>query len=225
MPEIVDPDYIYVNVDTNAYYVRSQTTKDESLLASMVSDTIFQYFADTTEKFKMDYRFSPMATLIDDTEKSIDSSLTDIEMHKRIYPIVNSSQTFELKYNNAIEPSTFESTYFNIEDQIRPGVLYETVIQDDGEGKLRSVHVSTGVTLDSDVGTIDYATGDVSVTLFPYNLPSDTLDIRFYCVPVSKNIVSGYNQIIVPDDSAVNSDLNRSQGVLVTMNVVDTEKG
>lgn len=225
VPEIVDPDYIYVNVDCNVYYIRSQTTKDESQIASLVSNTIYQYFADTTEKFKMDYRFSPMTAAIDDTEKSIDSSLTEIEMHKRIYPIINSSQTFELKFNNAIEPSTFESTYFNIEDQVRPGILYETVIQDDGEGKLRSVHVSTGVTLNSDVGTINYTTGDISVTLFPYNLPSDTLDIRFYCVPVNKNIVSGYNQIIVPDDTAVNSDLNRSQGVLVTMNVVDTEKG
>lgn len=225
VPEIIDPDYIYINVTSNPNYIRSQTTLDETLLASMVSDTIYEYFADTTEKFKMDFRFSPMTTAIDDTEKSIDSSLNSIMFHKRIYPIANTSQTFEVKFNNAIEPGTVETTYFNIEDQVRPGVLYETVIKDDGDGKMQSVHVSTDIVLDSDVGTIDYDTGSISITLFPYTLPADTLDVRIYANPVSNNIVSGYNQIIIPDDSAINSDLNRKQGVLVTMSVVDTEKG
>lgn len=225
VPEIVDPDYIYINVESDVFYIRSQTTNDESYLGAQTSDVIYQYFSDTTEKFKMDYRFSPMTALIDDTDKSFDSSLTDIAMHKRIYPVVNTSQTFEMKFNNPLVPGSIESTYFNIEDQVRPGVLYETVIEDDGNGKMRSMHVSTGIVLDSDVGTVDYDTGDISVTLFPYNLPADTLDIRFYVTPLNKNIVSGYNQIIVPDTSAINSDLNRRQGVTVVMNVVDTEKG
>jgi len=225
VPEIIDPDYIYVNVVTDIYYIRSQTTRDSTYLGALASDTIYQYFSDTTEKFKMDFRFSPMVKAIDETNKSFDSSLTEIYFHKRIYPLLNSSQTFEVKFNNAIVPGTLETSYYDLEDTARPGVLYETMIEDDGNGKLRSVHVSTGNIFDSDVGTIDYDTGDVSITLFPYALPVDTLDLRIYATPKNKNIISGYNQIIVPDDSAYNSDLNRRQGVLVTMNVVDTERG
>jgi len=225
VPEIIDPDYIYINVTSNPYYIRSQTTLDKTYLASLVSNTIYQYFADTTEKFKMDFRFSPMTTAIDATDKSIDSSLNSIVMQKRIYPTVNTSQTFEIKFNNAIKPGTIETTYFDVQDTVRTGVLYNSVIKDNGSGKLISYHVTNGNVLTSDVGTVDYTTGDISITVFPYSLPNDTLDIRIYATPVSNNVISGYNQIIVPDDSAINPDLNRKQGVTVTMSVVDTEKG
>jgi len=224
VPEILDPDYIYVNVISDVFYVRSKTINEASLLASMTTNTIYSYFQDTTEKFKMDFRFSPMVTRIDNTEKSFDSSLCSIFMHKRVYPLVNSQQTFELNFNNAIEPNSLESTYFNIEDKVRPGVLYETVIRDNGKGKMRSHHVNTGVVLNPDIGTVDYATGVVSITIFPYNLPLDTMDIRIYAVPTQKNLISGYNQIIVPCKSAINYDLNRKQGVMVNMRTVNTEK-
>lgn len=224
VPEIIDPDYIYVNVDSNVFYIRSQTVLDESNIGSNVSTTIYDYFSSTTEKFKMDFRFSPMVTEIDDTDPSIDSSLTDIKLHKRIYPIVNLSQTFELKFNNALEKNSIESSYYNIEDSVNTGVLYEMVIRDDGNGKMQLVQVSNDLILDSDIGTVDYNTGVVSITIFPYSLPVDTLDIRIYTTPEHKNIESGYNQIIVPDDSSVNVDVNREQGVKVTMHTVDTER-
>ena len=67
---------------------------------SSVTDNIYEYFSDTTGKFKMDFRMSPMIRKIDDSDQSIDSSLSSISIHKRIYPIVNLSQTFNIKFNN-----------------------------------------------------------------------------------------------------------------------------
>ena len=225
VPEIVDPDYIYINVDTDIYYIRSQTTLSESVLINMTSDNIYQYFTDTTGKFKMDFRFSPMITEIDNTEYSIDSSLSSIYIHKRIYPIINLSQTFDIKFNNALKPNTLETSYFNVEDNVLTGTSLESVIQDDGNGKLKLIYVNTGVVLNSDVGTINYDTGEISMTVFPYRLPTDTLDIRVYAIPVSNNIESGYNQIIIPDESSVNHDVNRKQGVTVRITDTELKKG
>ncbi len=225
VPEIIDPDYIYINTDSDVFYIPSQTTLSESKMIDMVTNTIIQYFDDTTEKFKMDFRFSPMSARIDNTDPAFDSSLSNIIMHKRIYPIINLSQTFSLKFNNSITPNSVESSYFNVEDSVFAGVTLESVVKDDGNGILYLMYVNTGVVINSDIGTIDYDTGDMTFTIFPYSVPVDTLDIRIYVTPKMKNIESGYNQIIIPDESAVNHDVNRKQGITVRMNEDEIKKG
>jgi len=225
VPEIIDPDYIYVNINTDIFYINSRTILSESKMVEMATDTIYKYFNNTTGKFKMDFRFSPMTTNIDNTDQSFDSSLSSIIIHKRIYPIINLSQTFNLKFNNSLEPNTIESTYFNIEDEVFKGITLESVIKDNGNGKLRLIYVNSGVVINNDIGNVNYETGEMTFTIFPYNLPVDTLDVRIYATPKSKNIKSGYNQIIIPDESAVNQDVNRKQGVNIKMIDVEIEKG
>lgn len=221
VPEIVDPDYIYINIDNNSYYYRAKTTKDKGQLAQEITDNINQYFDDTTKKFKMDFRFSPMSTIIDSTDTSIDNSLTNVYIHKRIYPITNLQQTFEINFNNALIAGTIESSYYNVEDALIDNLSIEAVIKDDGNGIMQIMYASSGIIINDDIGTVDYDTGLISITIFPYALPLDTLDIRLYATPKEKNIQSGYNQIIKPDDSAVNPDLNRMQGVKVVMNEIN----
>ena len=169
----------------------------------------------------MDFKFSPMTTAIDNTDKSFDSSLSSITMHKRVYPIINISQTFNIKFNNPIIPESIQSSYFNISDIEKEEVFYEVGIIDNGKGIMILKQVSNNLILNSNIGTVNYDTGEISITIFPYGIPLDTLDIRVYATPKYKNIVSGYNQIIIPDDSAINVDVNRMQGVTVTMNVID----
>ena len=225
VPEIIDPDYIYVNVDTDVYYSRSKTVISASQLASMTSSIIYTFFNDTTKKFKMDFRLSQMATKIDNTESSFDSSLSNIIIHKRIYPIVNAQQTFELKFNNAILPNTIETSYYDTEDVNVYGIKIETVIKDNGAGKMQVIQVSNGVVINANAGIVNYDTGTISITLFPYSLPLDTLDVRVYATPKNKNIISGYNQIILPDDTPINIDVNRKQGVTVRVNAIDVKRG
>jgi len=223
VPEILNPDYIYINIDATVFYIKSQTIQSESELISKTMQTIYQYFADTTEKFKMDYRFSPMITKIDNTDLSFDSSLADIYIHKRIYPIVNSSQTFNLKFNNPLKPGTIYSSYFNIEDN--SNIVYETIIKDNAKGTLSLIYVSNNIVVDNDIGNVDYEKGTITLTIFPYSIPPDTLDIRIYATPLHKNIISGYNQIIIPDNSPVNYDINRLQGIKINMKDIEIEKG
>lgn len=225
VPEILDPDYIYVSVDTTVYYTRSKTVLSDSQLILLVTNTIYQYFRDTTEKFKMDFRFSPMATKIDANDSSFDSSLSNITIHKRVYPIINLKQTFDLKFNNALVPGSIETSHWDTEDTTTPGATIESVARDNGLGVMQIINVATGIVLTPNAGTVDYEKGTVSLTMFPYSIPLDTLDLRIYATPVNKNVVSGYNQIIIPDESAINIDVNRKQGVTVKMKAIDVKRG
>ena len=216
VPEIIDPDYIYINLVTSVYYNKPKTILSSTQLTNEVNTTITNYFANTTQKFKMNFKYSPMVTQIDSSDPSVDSSLTLVTLHKRIYPIVNLNQTFAVNFNNAINPGSVVSSYYSIQDS-SSGVQYPVVLEDDGIGNIRLVKVSTNVVLNAKVGTVNYSTGTVTFTIFPYNLPPDTLDIRVYATPNINNIVSGYNQIILVDDSALNVSVNRQQGVVVNM--------
>lgn len=217
IPEIIDPDYIYVNIDTSVYYRKSKTIKDDSQLVTETINTIIKYFNDTTQKFKMDFKFSPMVSRIDNTDDSFDSSLTDIKFHKRIYPKINMSQTFEIQFNNEINKNSIISTIFNVPDKTQSEVYHKTYFMDDGNGIINLIRASDNSIFIRDIGIVDYNKGYISVTIFPYQIPSDTLDIRIYATPTQKNIKSGYNQIIVYDESPINIDVMRLQGIQVKM--------
>jgi hypothetical protein len=221
VPEIVDPDYLYVLVNTTVFYAKTKTVLDKNQLQQKVVNTIFEYFDRTTEKFKLDFKFSPLVAKIDNTDECFDSSLSTIMIEKRIYPIVGALQTFDVKFNNELVPNTIETTIFNTEDDKISGVIYSTLIKDDGNGTLYLYSPQEDIVLDSNVGKVDYATGKLSITVFPYTIPVDTLDIRIYATPRYKNVTSGYNQIIVPDESPENQSINRKQGVYVTMKAIE----
>ncbi len=223
IPEFVDPDYLYVGVTTSVYYTKSKTTKTEAVLTNQVYDAIYQYFLDTTRKFKMKFQFSPMTRIIDDSDKSIDNSLSEITLHKRVYPTVGMTQTFTMHFSNALQPGTLFSSYFNTENTEVSGATIKTGIKDDGNGLLYTFNTVTGVTINSNIGSVDYESGIVSYTVHTYGLPPDSLDVRMYATPSLKNIVPGNNQIVVPDTSASNGDYMRLQGINPTMELTDTE--
>ena len=223
IPELVDPDYLYVGVSTSAYYIKSKTVKTEAQLIGELTQVIYNYFLDTTRKFKMDFLFSPMTQAVDATDKSINSSLSDITLHKRVFPILNLTQTFSMKFNNALQPGTLFSTFYNTENEEVAGATIKTGIKDDGNGVLYTFNTITGNVIKSDVGTVDYTTGEISFTIHTYGLPPDTEDLRMYATPVLENITPGNNQIIVPDTSAENGDYMRLQGISVKMILTNTE--
>lgn len=223
IPEIVDPDYLYVGVESLVYYTKSKTTKTEATLTTEIIQAIYNYFLDTTRKFKMMYQFSPMARVIDDVDNSIDNSLSEITLHKRIYPIVGLTQTFIMEFSNALQAGTLFSSYFNTENGEISGESIKTGIKDDGNGNLYIFNAITGVTIQTNIGTVNYETGEVSFTIHTYGVPPDTLDIRLYATPTLKNIIPGNNQIITPDTSAANGDYMRVQGIAPEMILTNTE--
>jgi hypothetical protein len=221
VPEIVDPDYLYIIINSVVFFAKTRTVSDENFLQQKTVNTIYDYFDRTTERFKLNFKFSPMVAAIDTTDPCFDSSLTNILIEKRIYPIISSLQTFDVKFNNPIIEGSIETTIFNTEDSNISGIIYDSLIKDDGKGKLYLYCPQEDMIIDSDVGNVNYETGDISITVFPYALPVDTMDIRIYATPKHKNIVSGYNQIIVPDESPENQSINRKQGVTVIMKAIE----
>ena len=95
-PRLVDPSILYVEMNSKIYYNGSATDQTPAQIRDKVIGNV-QSYLDTsdTEKFNGKFRYSKMVSVIDDSDKSINSNLTSVTMRKDFYPSLNSTFYYE----------------------------------------------------------------------------------------------------------------------------------
>lgn len=211
---VVDPDYIYLRVDSTVNYNPDLSSVQASSLEALVSGRIRDYTDTYLEKFSKGLRYSKLLKEIDDTDASILSNETNIMMEKRYSPNNNELQSFILDFNNPIYhphdghmAGVVTSTKFRI--TTTGGVQKNVFFEDDGSGKLRLVEDLVGNTevIDTNAGSVDYSAGTVSLSSLNIDSAIDYEDIRVRATPANKDIDSDRRTILVidsEDSSAVN---------------------
>ena len=197
-PELVDPDFLYINVTTSVYYNPLQTEKNVDTLKTLIGNVINKYDNDDLRKFGGMFRFSKLSRLIDATDNSITSNITNVRMTKVISPNFNSKAKYNILFNNPIYNSG------SPEEAIKSSAFYITstdqpvYIDDDGLGNLRLFYytgTSTKVFINKTLGTVNYTTGRLVINDFVILSATDNI-ITFNCVPDSNDVVSVRNQIV-----------------------------
>ena len=100
--EIVDPEIIQIRLTTNFKYNSTITTKTVDDLIALVTTTLTTYSTNTLEQFNSQFRFSDLIGQIDDTDTSITSNVTTIQMSKKITPTLNTNSSYEVNFGNSI---------------------------------------------------------------------------------------------------------------------------
>jgi hypothetical protein len=208
--EVVDPDYIYIVLDAAVRYNSNATNLSSTDLEQLVSDTIDAYALEKLGKFGLSFRFSKFASFIDSINQSFTSTDADIRIQKRFEPVIGRQGVYTIKFNFDNEiyhpidgyPSVISSTPFGYLDSTT-GTEVDAYLEDDGYGNIR-IYKLVGdqkVILVSEAGTINYSTGTISLIDFnpTYILPSTSTEIAVTVVPVSKDIFTRRNQIILFD--------------------------
>lgn len=222
-PEFVDPEYIYVGVHTVARYNAARTVKTADQIATIVRNTIVNYFDNTLEKFNTNFYYSNLSSTIDDCDPAMVSNQTIITLQKRLLPTLFRKLGYTVSFApNQIRPSSLSTSHFNV---VVNGLEYDNAsyrdIPDqlnfstsyDGTGTIQIVS-STGVVLYANAGTIDYATG--VITLVPIEfLDALTNDgyIRFTVdlQEDSRDVIVQRNNIIVLDDTVTDATIGLNQ--------------
>lgn len=222
-PVIVDPETIFILIDTNFRYNAAVTTKTASDLQTLVTNTISNYSTGNLEKFDNMFRYSELTRLIDETDLAILSNITRVRMYKKITPQLNTETQYVIKFFNKLHNphsghgSILSSTGFKIS-----GSTTEQFLDDDGMGNVRrfSVEANQKVYANASVGTIDYTAG--SVTLNNLNITSatntdGTIDLK--AIPDSNDILPVRNQLLQIDiggSSVLSTSDNSGQGASTT---------
>ena len=163
-PVVVDPDYTFVLVDSTVYYNSAISLIPADTLKSNVTDTIKSFNNTYLNIFGTAFRHSQLTGLIDDTDDPIRSNVTKIKLKKRIKPTLGKIQGWTgkdiLKYGSAIIKGSVTSDEFTVCNNISYAV--NVIFTDDSEGAINLT--SAGTIIFADVGTVDYATGKITIS-------------------------------------------------------------
>jgi len=233
-PEYVDPEYFYINLDVNVKFDFKTLTISSDELKNQIIDTIQTYFDTDLKKFDKDFIYSKLSKLIDNTNQSILGNLMTLKVQKRLSPTLNVNNILtgsnSLKFYVGITPGSLESTRFAYlsNDELYPVVLRDvpndTIPNYSGSGVIRLVDPTNETVVNSTYGTINYGTGEINIpTLNVYGYYSNTSDLRIMVKPQNDflDVTVNQNQIILLDDSSLDTAANEQSGLTVSMVAVN----
>jgi hypothetical protein len=212
---IEDPEYFYLKVDSTVFYDPSITTLQIIDLQTAIQSDMSDFGVDNLQKFGRDFRYSRFVSSIDNSDESIVSNDTDIQLIKRLTPVINTATSYNIKFNNAIkiedhavtafsDESHVTSSQFAFVDVITKQVFQNSYLMDDGIGNIAvfSAAKGTPTLINGNIGTVDYTNGIVQITDL---IASDYSGyISLYVSLVSKDIKMTQKNILNLDLNDVN---------------------
>lgn len=203
-PEIVDPEYIDIEVTSTAYYNPRLTTRSLSDIKDLVINTIKTYNDDRLESFVGVYKHSNLSALIDQTEDSIVSNITTIKLHREVNVAYGLNTTYEINLGNPIYYSSVPEQSVNSHGFMIPGYDQMMYLEDSPSptghtGTFKMYYIENDVkTYIREFGEINYDTGYMKLnelTITGINTQeSPTFDLIIK--PQSNDVVSIRNQLV-----------------------------
>jgi len=207
-PEIVDANYIDLQLDVTAYYNPRLTQYSAEQLRALIYATIIDYNDTTLNRFDGVFRFSKLSSLIDNTEPAIVSNIMTIKLHRQVEVKYNALASYYVNLANPIydsgaaEESVLSSgfkipgydTYMYIDDlpEVITGGLSAT-----GIGTLRMFYYfnNSKVYVNENIGTVDYTNGILDITNLEIIAIEGTA-FEFVIKPQSNDVVAIRNQLV-----------------------------
>lgn len=202
-PEIVDPEYINIEVDSTIYYNPRTTTKTTSQINTLARGTILDYNNNYLNSFDGIFRFSQFSKYLDSTDPSIVSSITTLKLHREVQPKYNVSSNYRIDLVNPIyysevpEQSVLTSGFYMAG---YTEILYmeDLPYAETGTGTFRIFYYDADLNkqyLPLTIGSIVYSTGTIDISaLTVTGVVDGTWD--FVIKPQSNDIVSIRNQLV-----------------------------
>ena len=128
-PNIVDPDYTYIQVNASVYYTAENTNLTAAQLTSGVISAIQTWGNSALNTFNSTFNSYDLLSTIQSYNQSIVSSEFNVKLQKKILPNLGGSTTYKLYYNTPIEIGKFGSGITSYPDlQYRDPTNLSTII-------------------------------------------------------------------------------------------------
>ena len=205
-PEIVDPNFTYLELDVNFKYNPNLTDRSSVELQSVVRDTIKDYNFNNLNKFDGVFRHSQLTRAIDSADPSILNTMVRPRMFQEITPLNNADNNFSLTFSSPFYQSgvstdfVLTSTAFKINnidhffgDEPIVGSTNRKVI-------VYKVVNDINVTVINEAGIIDVLKGTIILNSFR---PDTTDKIKITVVPNSLDLAPKRDQLLSIDNNSV----------------------
>ena len=195
MPEVIESSPLYVLANTSIFFDPAKTPLNETILKASIEQTINRYISQRTRAFNTVLAGSLVENDILQNYDTLTTAITSLRVETRLSP--NPIQTeYTLDFKNECEHphpghiSIFSSNLINYTDSV--GNLFSGFFDDDGRGRIRFYSIVNGqrVYRNTNLGTINYRTGVVSIRPIILNLGAGQTDMRFRVVTRFSRAVS-----------------------------------
>jgi hypothetical protein len=216
VPEVVDPDILYIIPNITVYYDESKTSLSrEGIQARMIAMVKF-FNSEYLGLFQRNFRQSKFSSMIDGSSPAINSNTTQISLMKEFEPNLGRPAPYTINFDNPLlhpvdgYTPIMSSTVFGYVDSTSNAKIKPTVdafLDDDGYGNIRIFKQigSKKIIINKKIGTIDYVKGTVSLRNFaPEYLGTGQTALRLTVTPENRDIFSRRNQIITIDELSIN---------------------
>ena len=207
---IVEPEYIRLILNTKVNYFSTKTSKTISDIKSAVFNSIKTYKDEKLVGFDSDFRHSKLTKIVDDTDQSIESNITNVTIRYRIIPTLDSKNNIVIKLNNAIDTGDSKNNIASVDSS---EFLYKNTrvkISDNGSGTLFLYYLSgeKKVVINSNVGSVSYDTGEIILTdLLVSRIPNNINYIDLFITPQENDVIVLRNQVLLIEDADINIDV------------------
>lgn len=212
--KIVDPEYIYIKVNTEINYNPDNLSISAESLKTRVKNAILAYGNTNLDKFEKGLRFSKLIKEIDDVDTSaILSNETSFSMEHRLFPVSDPvSANYVVDFINPVfhphdgHSPVITSTAFKYTEK-SDNTTREAYLDDDGNGNIRTWYYLDGIKtfINNSVGTIDYEKGLIHINNLSIVSVVDDSFVRVIAQPSNKDIDSKRDTILIIDTDDLNS--------------------
>lgn len=204
-PEIVDPEYIKIELEVSFYYDPKLTSRTSAHLAALVRQSIVDYNDQTMINFESVFKYSQLTRIIDSTEQSITNNITTVKLHREIKPLFNTSAPYTINlnnpiYNSGVPEESILTNGFYCSESTEICYIDDLPVENSNIGNLRLFYYSTGSikTVIRNVGTVDYSKGIIKIgSLYVTSIVDLLWNITIK--PQSNDVASTQNQFATID--------------------------
>ena len=221
VPEFIDLKYLYVELQTSAYYNPNLNDDPENLKTS-ISNALTQYSRSIdVNKFGGRFKYSKAVSLIDTVDSSITSNITRVLIRRNLISEIGRFAQYEVCFGNMfhVQEKSYNvvSTGFTIRGVAGTVYLADESINRD-KGRIFFFTYTEGGTptvIKKNAGTVDYMHGEVlidTVNITSTVIANDVIEIQ--AIPHSNDIV-GLKDLYVNFDMS-NTKINTVQDLIAS---------
>jgi len=171
VPEILDLKYLYLELDSNVYYDSNSVISGDAIRTKIINNVTTYAKSDELNKYGAKFKYSKYQKLIDDSDSSITSNITRVQMRRDLRVSLNTFADYEICFRNKfhiqnVNGYNIKSSGFNISGVSRPVYFGDLPNADKATGSIFLFYLDSSISpviVKSNVGTINYLTGEIII--------------------------------------------------------------
>tara|TARA_B100000427_G_C15380363_1_gene538617 strand:- start:37 stop:906 length:870 start_codon:yes stop_codon:yes gene_type:complete len=222
--EILDLKYLYVESHINAYYNPSLASNSDAVKAVVLNNITTYSNSSEMNKYGAKFKYSKFQAVVDNSNDSITSNITKIEIRRNLRPLLNQNAEYELCFGNAFyiknnNGYNIKTSGFNIFGVADTVYLSDAPNEDGTTGTLFLFTLASRnnpTIISNNVGSIDYQKGEVLIK--PINIINTSKKVQNIPI-VEVSACPKSNDVIGLQDLYLQLDVSNSTIDMVSDNI------